>query len=311
MGFISRFENKAENIVEGGGRRGKGGIEPVKICKRAAKEMQREKLVGAGAEYAPTLYTVLLGPADDAAMNGYYPTLAGEVETYLKGAAGRANLTFECAPLVRFMVDDALKPGRFDIIAENVTEAIIAQLRHEEHVFYGMSEVVDPAAAAVAPAPGSPFDPFAPSDLQAAPYVPVAPAAVPPVPPAPVREVPIAAETELLNLNALHAPAAFLIESETMRQFELSGATQIIGREPSACQVVLQNPGVSRQHARITHDGNAWILTDLGSTNGTCIDGRRIHESYIYAGDTLTFGNASFVFQEGAAAADPLEPSNG
>ena len=62
MGMFSRFENKAEDFIEGSGGRGRGGIEPVKLAKRASKEMEREKMVGVGHEYAPTLYNILLSP---------------------------------------------------------------------------------------------------------------------------------------------------------------------------------------------------------------------------------------------------------
>ena len=137
MGFFTKFEDKAESFFERSS--GKGGIEPVKIARRAGKEMQREKMVGVGHEYAPTLYNVLLSPKDDSMMQGYYPTLAGEVETYLTSAANQSGLVFDCSPLVRFIVDDRLKPGKFDIVAENVSPATIEELRIEEMEFYGIN----------------------------------------------------------------------------------------------------------------------------------------------------------------------------
>lgn len=143
MGIFSRFENKAENVIEGSGGRGRGGIEPVKLAKRASKEMEHEKMIGVGHEYAPTLYNVLLSPEDDVAMSGYYPSLAGEIETYLTGQGTQRGLVFDCPPLVRFIVDDNLRHGRFDIIAESVSPAIIAELRHEEMVRYGIEPDYD------------------------------------------------------------------------------------------------------------------------------------------------------------------------
>ena len=146
MGFFSRFEDRAEGMIEGSS--GRGGIEPVKLAKRAAKEMEREKMVGVGHEYAPTLYNVLVSPDDDERMSGYYPSLAGEVETYLTSAADRGGLVFDCPPLVRFIVDDGLKRGKFDIIAESVSPAIISELRHEEMVHYGIEEDIPMAIKA-------------------------------------------------------------------------------------------------------------------------------------------------------------------
>ena len=154
MGLFSRFENKAEDMIEGSGASRRGGIEPVKLAKRAAKEMEREKMVGVGHEYAPTLYNILLSVEDDSRMNGYYPSLAGEIETYLTSKASESGLIFDCPPLVRFIVDEDLKRGRFDIIAESVSPAIIKELRHEEMVHYGLESdfapINTPAAAPVA-----------------------------------------------------------------------------------------------------------------------------------------------------------------
>src|SRR5436305_7512319 len=42
------------------------------------------------------------------------------------------------------------------------------------------------------------------------------------------------------------------------------------------CDVVLQDANVSRQHAEIRPRGGSWVLTDLGSTNGSAINGRQI-----------------------------------
>ncbi len=194
MGLFSRFEDKAEDLIEGSGSSKYGGIEPVKLAKRAYKEMQREKMVGVGHEYAPTLYNVLVSPADDQRMSGMYPSLAGEIETYLTGRAESSGLVFDCPPLVRFIVDEGLKQGRFDIIAESVSPSIIEELRREEMEHYGIQEHGRGGAyrdeADLQPlddyADGAPygrggdgyaeeapvFDPLAPADMQDAVYTP-------------------------------------------------------------------------------------------------------------------------------------------
>ncbi len=146
MGFLSRFEGKMEDTFEGAAdRMANAPISPVQIAKKAEKQMRREKMVGAGKQYAPTLYTVLVNPDDDRRLMGYYPTLAGETETYLTAKASEQGLVMDGQPLVRFIVDEDLKHGKFDIIAEAVAAPIIAQLRAEEMHRYGL---------AAAPAPG-------------------------------------------------------------------------------------------------------------------------------------------------------------
>ena len=139
MGFLSRFEGKMEDTFEGAAdRMANAPISPVQIAKKAEKQMRREKMVGAGKQYAPTLYTVLVNPDDDRRLFGYYPTLAGETETYLAAKASEQGLTMDGQPLVRFIVDEGLKHGKFDVIAEAVAAPIISQLRNEEMERYGL-----------------------------------------------------------------------------------------------------------------------------------------------------------------------------
>lgn len=148
MGIFSRFERGMENGIEGAANRMfDAPLSPVQISKKAERAMKREKMVGAGRQYAPTLYTVLVNPDDDQRLFGYYPTLAGETETILAARAAEDGLSMDGQPLVRFIVDEELKHGKFDIIAEMVSAPIIEQLRQEEMARYGLI----PQAAAQAP----------------------------------------------------------------------------------------------------------------------------------------------------------------
>lgn len=140
MGIISKFESKMEDGIEGAaGMVGGSGLSPVQITKKAEKQMRREKIVGAGKQYAPTLYTVLVSVEDDARLSNYYPTLAGETETYLMARARETGYVMDGHPLVRFLADPELKRGKFDVVAEMVASNIIQQLRDDEMRRYGMA----------------------------------------------------------------------------------------------------------------------------------------------------------------------------
>ena len=140
MGFISRFERKAENAIDAmTDRFSNAPVSPAAIAKRCEKRMHADRMVGAGKQYAPTLYTVLVNPQDDRAMMGYYPTLSGELETHMKGAASEAGLVMDGQPLVRFIADNSLRPGKFEVIAETVTSPIVEQLRDDELQRYGIT----------------------------------------------------------------------------------------------------------------------------------------------------------------------------
>ena len=72
MGFFSKFEGKMEDTFEGAaGKMNNAPISPVQIMKKAEKQMRREKMVSAGREFAPTLYTVLVNADDDQRLFGF------------------------------------------------------------------------------------------------------------------------------------------------------------------------------------------------------------------------------------------------
>jgi hypothetical protein len=67
-----------------------------------------------------------------------------------------------------------------------------------------------------------------------------------------------------------------------------------IGRCPD-CDLALADITVSWRHAELRPDGGDWLLTDLGSTNGTRVNGWRVRAPFaLRAGDLVKFGGASF-----------------
>jgi hypothetical protein len=77
----------------------------------------------------------------------------------------------------------------------------------------------------------------------------------------------------------------------------LNANNLFIGREPSQCQLVIDDPTVSRRHASLTFSGGRWRLVDLGSTNGTAVNGSRVTSVPVplSRGQTLTFGKVTLV----------------
>jgi Inner membrane component of T3SS, cytoplasmic domain/Protein of unknown function (DUF3662) len=71
-----------------------------------------------------------------------------------------------------------------------------------------------------------------------------------------------------------------------------------IGRMPE-CDVVLSDPGASRQHAEIRRVGGAFVVVDLGSTNATLVNGSPIAEHGLADGDQITIGNTVLEFRRG------------
>ncbi len=69
-----------------------------------------------------------------------------------------------------------------------------------------------------------------------------------------------------------------------------------VGRHPES-NIVLADPNVSRNHAEIRPEGDHFCLVDLGSTNGTRVNGVRVERHVLRDGDELTFGNTRLRFE--------------
>jgi ABC-type multidrug transport system ATPase subunit len=76
------------------------------------------------------------------------------------------------------------------------------------------------------------------------------------------------------------------------RRFDAGGPAAIVGRDP-LCQVVVDDPLVSRQHLALEWADGHWWVRDLGSSNGTFLDGRRVHRIPVGQRVALLLGNAS------------------
>lgn len=79
-------------------------------------------------------------------------------------------------------------------------------------------------------------------------------------------------------------------------RFVLGETIVTIGRLGSST-LVLEDPNVSRQHAEIRPSGTGFVIADLGSTNGTKVNGAKVSERTLRDGDELTFGSTTFRFE--------------
>jgi pSer/pThr/pTyr-binding forkhead associated (FHA) protein len=69
-----------------------------------------------------------------------------------------------------------------------------------------------------------------------------------------------------------------------------------IGRLPE-CDVILGDPNVSRRHAEIRRQGTGFVVVDLGSTNGTRVNGAGVKERRLVDGDEITVGGTKILFE--------------
>lgn len=82
----------------------------------------------------------------------------------------------------------------------------------------------------------------------------------------------------------------------TGERLQLGEQVVTIGRKPEST-IQLGDPNVSRAHAEVRPHGNGWVLVDLGSTNGSRVNGTRVSTHELREGDELAFGNTVLHFE--------------
>ena len=106
----------------------------------------------------------------------------------------------------------------------------------------------------------------------------------------PERAIAEGAPAPRLRLVVLEPGASALARGQAL---ELADGA-ILGRADHA-DILLADPAVSSQHARVSRVGRAWVISDLGSTNGTRLNDSRVDGDVPLAhGDVVTLGNLRF-----------------
>ena len=120
---------------------------------------------------------------------------------------------------------------------------------------------------------------------------------------APEGELAVDAGTRVFEVPVVRAPDVTIEVREPnqpSRHIPANGAPINIGRGPE-CELVLRDSRVSRRHARLTARDGLLVLTDLGSTNGTRVNGHRVTEVVLGAGDQILLGETVLTIERAAA----------
>jgi hypothetical protein len=285
MGFLRTIESRIEGAFEGTfGRAFRANVEPVELARKLAKELEDGKVVSLNQVYAPNDYVVYLNPRDRERFSEYEASLRTELGVYLADHARRQGYTLTTRPRVRFETEPSLALGTFGI-ARQLTEEEAAHEQPE-----------DEAAAVDDIPPPTPeeLDAMAPAHVGELPDE-APPVPAPPPVPEPATEVTPAATTAFTpdEVAAASARAVLTVDG---RRLPLTAEVVSIGRS-SACDVVLDDPNVSRRHAELRLGGATPVVVDLGSTNGTTVNGHRVREQALAFGDRIALGSTTLVLE--------------
>jgi hypothetical protein len=245
----------------------KGKVHPAEIAKALQREADEQRSVlGEGRVLAPNVYVVSLGRADYDNLAEWSDQLAGELAD---------------------MVTEHVEAEGYEVFDE-VTVTLELDEELPTGVFEVSSHVADPSPPAAPPA-----SPGAPNGHPG----------LPPLPPIRGR---VATDTGRQGPSIVGRPGRHpavthvLVVDGPGTRHQLSTGRNVIGRGTDA-DIRLPDTGVSRKHVDIVLEGGVATAEDLGSTNGTLVNGRRISRQPLSDGDVIRIGHSVLVYRQDGA----------
>ncbi|MET9270197.1 DUF3662 and FHA domain-containing protein [Kribbella sp. NPDC003557] len=277
---LQRFERRLEGIVSGVFARAfKGDVEPIELAAALKREIDNTaRILSRDRRLVPNHFTIELGPDDFERLNAYGKTLNHELANELRDHADIQRYTFSGPIDIELVQQDELPTGKFRVVSATVGTP---QRRPS----------------------------YEPQPYQQEPYVPPNEPVVqtPPPPPQQYQQPP----QQPAPRRGGH-PQVMLEVNGRRRPVNPPGV--VLGRGTDA-DIQINDPGVSRRHAEIRlmpegPGGIRVVLVDLGSTNGTLVNGRRTTEAELVDGSTVRIGNTTMTLR---LADEPMAqpPSSG
>ena len=85
----------------------------------------------------------------------------------------------------------------------------------------------------------------------------------------------------------------------------------LVGRNQEICDLAIDRPAISKLHCILVKTDGLLFMRDLGSTNGTKVNGQRVSRGAILPGDELSFASIKFIVQLGRSVPDIDEQERG
>jgi hypothetical protein len=263
VGVLQRFERRLEGMVGlAFARVFKGKVHPAEIATALQREADEQKSVLSGDRVlSPNLFVVNLGPADHDNLAEWSEQLAAELaDMVAEHIKAEGYQTFGDVE-VRLERDEELRTGVFEVAS---------------HVTGGSPHRAEAAAA------------------------PPAPPGLPPLPPLPTMRAgstDTGAQEPSMVGRAGQRVAHVLVVDGPGTKHVLEQGSNVLGRGTEA-DIRLPDTGVSRKHADVQLAGGTVTVEDLGSTNGTLVNGRRVGRQDLADGDVIRIGHSVLVYRQ-------------
>jgi hypothetical protein len=273
VGVLQRFERRLEGMVGlAFARIFKGKVHPAEIAKALQREADEQRSVlGEGRVLAPNVYVVHLGATDFEHLGQWSDQLAEELADMVSEHIDDEGYQIFDKVTVRLERDSDLPTGVFEV----------------------SSQVADPArpAAREGLAAGAPPVGAPPVNGH------------PPLPPLPPLRGRVATDTGKQSPSIVGRAGSrpgvthVLVVDGPGTRHELTTGRNVIGRGTEA-DIRLPDTGVSRKHVDVVLEGGTATVEDLGSTNGTLVNGRRINRQPLSDGDVIRIGHSVLVYRQ-------------
>ena len=272
MGLLDNVEKGIEKAVRGAFSRGsKSQVQPVEIASRLRRELDDKAMtLAAGRTLAPNVFEARLSEPDFDRARSWGTALAEELCDVVINHARSQGYVLQGPVRVSFTQDADLKAGIFEVSSQ--TERANAT----DH---------------------GPYAPHAPAPQQFQPQAYPAPSAGPAAP----------AHPQYPSNYPSHAPASPPRQPQSTRlqpvldidgqRYSLNAPSIVLGRSSEA-DILIDDTGVSRRHLEIRTENGQSTAVDLGSTNGSYVDGRKVNGSAaLNDGASISMGRTKIVFR--------------
>lgn len=308
MGLFDRLEAGLERAVQGTfAKHLRSAVHPVEIASNIRRAMDDRAVTSSGRAIVPNVFTIELSPGDydrlHPDLQHVEMDLVAAAEEHCEGQrytpAGPIDIVFE--------EHDDLETGVFRIRPSKASRPRATGMTGQHQAVRPRHRPVEDEVAPPVADPGVPgvAGPGAAGAAAAGAGAVAGRAAGRAASPPPARDdVPATARhpqpprPPARRTNAAERPWLD-VDGE---RYPLMGAITILGRDDAA-DIILDDPGISRRHSelRVTTDGPHTVTTirDLGSTNGTYVNGERITSEHLTDGDRVTVGRTSITFRAG------------